>query len=1502
MRTAELINLLRSKDRTSPAAKEELAALDPARFLHLLGELAKWLQAEVTKYQSHRRPEYRPQAAIRSQIKQTLFAINIVLDSAGAIGSGSKPTDPSPSSGTRTSKTAIPLDDAQKESILEDFLTPLLICIAPLSRDSDTQDVQLMSAKILCFCTNARSKNTPFPPQDVARKIMTLQSKKPGDGPSARATTHSIMGLLALLRSPLIKLQDYGLRILSSHRFLVELESTWQVIAPLAEILESMRDKLATLASDNPSHLQDDSEAAIDPELKEPVRSKLNGAQVAQELETTLGIQTKAMSLLQNLLQVAGDKKASLTAASTAASSQDRSLEPMSVARKRTFLTEALRDNPHIALLLDIWRTLQLITLFSRTRSPAVERLVLVTSATIYWSCWVFQDQVVSYILAVGADTLLAWYGYYITSQVDPSLDPESTTLLTPQQLPSAADVSSQKETFRNRCLVLEYITKLIFNICSAKKHQETLFSGQGPVGIVIMRRTLEFLENMLDSSLPMIDSSSPEWDEPSVDSRARVVTYALEAIQVRTGILEAMLGILSACMGASREGDDLVLQGRLLTLLVLLMSDMEQLLGIEITDSAEQRIRNHTFNLLRSILQTDSAISAIDDVTMDQWTLGYTSLVDMIMEPLERWDRSSVYPPFGEREAKEWLRQGEHQVKVLGIFRLFWKHHSRGRSMLSELFGPRFYQLQMVEVLMGPECRDGTSEAAKWAKMRTVYLVETMVYFGVEAGVRINMRERWSSLLFITLLLGASVRRLEACGYSAKEKLCREIARACLGALKNFWYDRQSLEQLADLDTSIVDTDFWKSNMPATVVRSDIANSISIVPLLLAIIAPPGTTWSIELVVGPMDSKDHTRKKRRHVLLDNQDPLLPEAAWLLSVLAQFSGCQQRLISKPGAIWILSRLMVERLLVNFHGLPTTDKDEGEMQHNSTEAVHSSLEKALLTTLRRIMSTVDLAKGIVSNNTITELFAAILEIDQPLSFYNTKLVCDVSEMDASQDQILPTPSQHELHVQLLLQFRSAMQPLRVQFERVYQYVGGHRSFQDADETSESVYWLREFCALVFLYATEPCKTSSVTSWTSKADKTALLNSESIFGVACRMLTLEMDYDDAEEKEEAAPTLEGAGSSDNQRQSSLQDKEDLSALKEEAKMRRFSAALAIQSLSWRNCPRWRVQHQDLKQSYGNVMTTEREAYIHMLKAEGNSAAAAATAAGLNTEPAIDQHRLPVTFLVQDRVIAFDNRLVLARCSEFFYNLLLGEFMETTQDQIRIQDVEADDFEMLLEVVGESLLTAQHVLPQDLPLSMVLRLMACAERFMVVYIRRLAEAWILNTLQTREMKHYRLQARSAMDTEASVSESFRRTREESPQDELVKRMRFEQESSWAAMDLRNGDDGLVTVLEDNDPPEMDQDRDLETEAEEEEKQESIQECLLMVFEACSDPRYGHIHSPEHPFYRLVWDVLKRMVLRLGSVAVEPRFAAMLEHGGEERIQEFLQMLFELIVEDTP
>ncbi|KAG0209004.1 hypothetical protein BGX28_000188 [Mortierella sp. GBA30] len=1508
MRTAELINLLRSKERTSSEAKTQLATLDNARFLHLLGELSKWLLAEVTKYQALQyhtmRAESRPQTSVRSQIKQTFMAINALLDST-TTPTGHSTSDRrsmtarsrSPSE-PRETRTVIPLDGAQKEIILEDFLTPLLIALAPLVPAIDTHDIQQMSAKILCYCTNPRSTNAPFPPEIVARKMMSLSTRRSGDN-STRPSVHAITGLIALLRSPYIKLQDYGLRILTSHRFLVDMEPTWQVIAPVMEVLESLRDNLTNAATENPPHTVEKLDAMMGSEETGPgigaAEGGVEGAEIRRELETTLVIQSKALSLLQLFLQLAG-QSTSLTL--TAIPHTTSNHQPVGSIHKdrRPFLVETLRDNLHIALLVDLWRATQLITLFSRTKSMTVERLVLATTATIYWSCWVFQDEVVPYVMAVGADTMMAWYGYYIISHADAYPD-SAPNLLTTAPMSSAGDAEVNREDIKHQSSVLEYVTKLIYNISKQKKYQAGLFSGKRPIGIVMIRRTIEFLDNALESSLPLSGPSSPRLsvDEDGTESNTtKIILYAVQVLQQKPGILEAMLGTLNACLGASREGDDIVLHSRLLSILVLLMSNVEHILGIEMAASTVQRIHNHTFNLLQSILRRDAVIPGIENVTADQWALGYGALVDTMMQPLEQ-DYISVNPPSGEHEAKEWVREGENQLKVINVFKLFWKHHPKGHSMLSELFGPRFYQFSMVHVLMGPASSNGLSESAKWIKCRTLNLVETMVYFGVEAGVRINMRERWSSLLFITMLLGASVKRLESCGYSAREKFSREVGRTCLDALKNFWYDQQSLIQLVDLALAQEDTVYWNRNMPTIAAPTDSSNSwsASIVPLLLAIVAPPGTEWSIELMLGSSDSRRRRRKQWKHMLLDREEPLLVKAAWLLSVLSQFSGCQQRLISTPGAIWTLSRQMVERLLVNLDGSLVTN-DAAATQKDNAESVQTSLEKALLITLRRVMSAVDLAKALVSNNTITELFAAIMEIDRPLAFHSTKLVFEVVDAEDLQEQILPTPSQQELHVQLLAQYRSAMLPLQGQFDRVYQYVGGHRSFQDTDESAETVYWLREYCALALLYNSEPPSTKSSTSWATKVDKTALLSSESIFGVACRMLTLEMEYqlvdEDEQDSSEQRILAHDEDEYDHAKERRLEknpDEEVMRAQKEESILRRFSAGVAIQSLCWRNVPQWRIQHQELKRSYMNVMTAEWESYVKMMK-QGDAD---------SSDAALSESPSPVEFLVQDRVITFYNRSCLARSSIFFYNLLQGEYKETSQQQIQIQDVDADDFEMLLEVVKESLLTVQHVLPEDLPFSIVLRLMACAERFMVVYVRRLAETWILNVLQTREMKYFRLVRSPGTDVQPGLAKNLRRPREESPPMEKVKRLRPDEED-WIADQTNDGN--LVAVLEDDDQEVLDENASQLDNGEEDETGESIQECLLMVYEACSDPRHGDLYSPQHPFYGLVWDVIKRMVLRLGTVAMEPQFAAMLERGGEERIEDFLRIIFELAVEN--
>lgn len=552
-----------------------------------------------------------------------------------------------------------------------------------------------------------------------------------------------------------------------------------------------------------------------------------------------------------------------------------------------------------------------------------------------------------------------------------------------------------------------------------------------------------------------------------------------------------------------------------------------------------------------------------------------------------------------------------------------------------------------------------------------------------------------------------------------------------------------------------------------------------------------------------------------------------------------------------------------------------------------------------------------------------------------------------------DLILPTHRHQQLHQQLLRHFQTVMLSLRGQFERIYQYVGGRQGLVGADESADSVYWLREYCAIMFMYTLDPPSASATppppwVAWGSKIDKTALLESESILGVVCRMLTLEMEYDEDGEggdgeqvggTEGVVMMDSGGGGGSEVDMKSVQ--------KEEALLRRLSSGLAFQSLGWPHTDRWRKQHLELAETYSEVMTKEWESHVANL-----------VGYTITTADKGKEHPVSISFLVQDRTITFPDRMCLSRASPFFYTLLLGDFRESNQQQIVLQDVEPDDIELLLEILRESQMTAQHLLPEDMPFEMVVRLMICADRFMVAFVKRLAEVWILQTLGELELRWYDMHPTKRTGVgkggtaglQATVLDGTKRLRND---DGLLggsvvganlgvnvgvgeKRPRLDPSGD---IDLVNGINRTIAGVvshKDLDPQKQiaptDIDIDLLTipdninsndddcgssegkqspgsptcavltgEGGNDDKGLTTQDCLLMVYEACSNPRLGSIYSSTHPFHALVWDVLRRIMLHLGSIAVTPRFATMLNQGGEERIQEFLQILYELATDET-
>lgn len=1625
--------------------------LDHTRQLHLIGELSNWLLVELHKYQDRQTGpndlETLQQGSIHSQIRHTLKAIATVLQSITATTningrSSITTTTTNGSNGAAATsptdvnkKTAVPLDDRGKEKILGSFLTPILIGTVPLGPRVDSTEVQLMCAKILSVCTSPLTTNSPFPPQDFAKRMMSIS---PGNGNTGLASqppfsskqsrsggADVVLALSSLLRSPSIKLQEYGLRILTSHKFIVQEKLAWEILPALRSVLEELRKDLSTILSGSMSLFgadQDIGDASETPGVGAKTSSgQGDAAGPGKPDESSLiGVRSRGLLLLQSFLQEAGRHSTSTTLLQQSHGSDK---------------LKRLQEAAPMSLLVELWKELQQIFFFDKAALPSCDRLVLVICGAIYWTCWIFQekDSAMAVLLEEGMDTLLAWYGYYITSHDDDDQGQEHGDKdkgLPTGTLTQDNAVTRKEAMLRHQASVLEYLTKLIVNLVSNKNHHAALYSGYPrPVGLTIMRRTIEFFNDIPTISTPSaasgataasVSTSPPLISSNGDNNNSADNSTAVSLIRLKPGILEAMLGVVLGCFGANKASEDLIVYSRIPNVLVMLLSEpaTRELFGTsskELPEAMSRRYLHLALNLLPGFLKYDGANAWIENINWNEWTVGYTALVDRIMRPLDQEAETTRTWNSEARMKKDVAKDcpftpaltpdAEMGLKALKVFALFWKYYPKGRWLLSDIFGPRFFQFQMLYVLT--DLRDdsfitagtGTVMVAggsKWIQERTLLLVDAAVYLGAESNIRFNMRERWSALPFLVALLGASVRRLNLRGYSVRDTHCRKIAQRCFYALSNFWLDRQGLTQLVDLDLGAPGGEeemMWWKCMPST-IKSFSATagpggsvaSASIVPLLLSILAPPKTEWSSDLLLGGIGQ----RSKWWHPLFEREESILVEASRLLAQIAPLPTCQQRLVSKPGVIWMLSRMMVERSLVG--NMPASTRRHRHRRNKADlEGTTGSdanlprelIERSLFETLSKVMTSEESAKAVVSNNSITELFAAVLEIDQPLRFYRDKAIFELIEPeitdqgpaeehegeelmeeeptaaaaaeDSHDDQepppdplrpldlILPTCRHQQLHQQLLRHFQTGMLPLRGQFERIYQYVGGRRQggLADADETADSVFWLREYCAIMFMYTLDPPPSGSVAPpttwglWGSRIEKTGLLESESVLGVVCRMLTLEMEYDDDEGVGEEGGGMEGVVVVD---RSEVVDTK--SVQKEEALLRRLSSGLAFQSVGWRHTERWRKQHLELAETYSEVMTKEWEAHVANLVGSSTD-----TANTKDKEPVV-----PISFLVQDRTITFPDRMCLSRASPFFHTLLLGEFRESNQQQIALQDVEPDDIELLLEILRESRMTAQHLLPEDMPFEMVVRLMVCADRFLVGFVRRLAEVWILHALGRLEVKCYDLQPTKRSDVggkdgaaglQTTLVDGTKRVRNE---DGLMggsgiglggsvsvgeKRPRLD---PTVDIDLVNGinqpiaevvnhkdmmdtqkqrpSNATAVIIDGNDNNEDDSESSegkqspkspTSTTTADGEEALTIQDCLLMVYEACSHPRLGSIYSRTHPFHHLVWDILRRIMLRLGSIAVTPRFATMLNQGGEERIQEFLQILYELATDET-
>lgn len=1057
MRTAELIALLRSHDRNKPNVQDHLAVLDHTRQLHLLGELSNWLLVELHKYQDRQTGpndlETLQQGSIHSQIRHTLKAIATVLQNVTATtnvnGRSNSTTTTNGSNGAASTsptdvktKIAVPLDDRAKEKILDSFLTPILIGTVPLGPRVDSTDVQLMCARILSVCTSPLTTNSPFPPQDFAKRMMSVS---PSNGSTAlgsqppssskqrrRGGADVVLALSSLLRSSSIKLQEYGLRILTSHKLILQEKLAWEILPALRSVLEELRKDLSTILSGSMSLFEADKD--IGDALENPgVGAGTSNGQgdgggpVKPDESSLIGVRSRGLLLLQSFLQEAGRHSTS-----TILLKQSHGVDKL----------KRLQEAAPMSLLVELWKELQQIFFFDKAALPSCDRLVLVLCGAIYWTCWIFQekDSAMAVLLEEGMDTLLAWYGYYITSHDDDDQGQEHSDKdkgLPAGTLTQDNAFTSKEAMLRHQASVLEYLTKLIVNLVSNKNHHAALYSGYPrPVGLTIMRRTIEFFNDIPTTSTPSAAtgsaaasvSSSPPLISSNGDSiNSAGNSTAVSLIRLKPGILEAMLGIVLGCFGANKASEDLIVYSRVPNVLVMLLSEpaTRELFGTsskELPEATSRRYLHLALNLLPGFMKYGGAKAWIENVNWNEWTVGYTALVDRIMRPLDQeaemnrtWNLKACMKKVVTNDypfTPDLTPDAEMGLKALKVFALFWKYYPKGRWLLSDIFGPRFFHFKMLNFLT--DLRDDSFITAgmadvmvtgdsKWIQERALLLVDAVVYLGAESNIRFNMRERWNALPFLVALLGASVRRLNLRGYSVRETHCRRIAQRCFYALRNFWLDRQGLMQLVDIDLGAPGGEeemMWWKCMPLTIKSFSAAAgpggsvaSASIVPLLLSILAPPKTEWSSDLLLGGIGQ----RSKWWHPLFEREESILMEASLLLAQIAPLPTCQQRLVSKPGVIWMLSRMMVERSLVGNMPASTRrhrhrrNKTDPEGTTGDANVPRELIERSLFETLSKIMTSEESAKAVVSNNSITELFAALLEIDQPLRFYRDKTI-------------------------------------------------------------------------------------------------------------------------------------------------------------------------------------------------------------------------------------------------------------------------------------------------------------------------------------------------------------------------------------------------------------------------------------------------------------------------------------------------------------------------------
>ncbi|KAG0234751.1 hypothetical protein BGW42_006214 [Actinomortierella wolfii] len=1438
MRTIELIQLLR-KNECASNRHTHLEQLGHRGVLHLLGELCKWLLSEFSKYKRRQggpdAPETEGQTAVKKDAWRTIKAIQFVLAFIDKDSSSTTPSPPATEPPNKKAKIVL-----HEEEIMDHLVKAMTVGCTPLGPRVDSSKIQLACAKTLRHCLSPLTRRPPFPPEALVQRLLQL-SDQPSEA-IEETWTNPLKSVVLLLNSDIKKLQDYGLQLLLTHRSLLQNDIVWQTLPNLHAMLDQLKADL-TNRDEQQAHQSSEQESSVNP----PQESIL--VDQAQE-SLQLSIYVNALNLLQYFLKELYKEP----------NARSNDLESMSKSDE------------------------QLLSYTAKLR--LLENVIPIE---LIWDLWTLVQH--------GSSTLMGWYSLYITEH--------------------DSELEGRKGSESTQSTVLEFLTKLILQALLVSEHQPLLLEGDRPLILAILRRTTEFLEDILPQSDALnLDSETEVPTDIQDFSFGRKPTYPLRMIKARQGLLDSMLNILLRSFRLFKEGTKTVSHTRLLESLLFLLSSMDAIIP---EGSAPPARETHTKQCLLEIilfLFQSSNYIRLGDVSRDMWEQSSQKIVDWMMEPIEQEaliekarteEEDGTTDPLVQSEPE--LRDDKHVTRKevslallsTKLFRTLWMHLPPNfRGIFANRAGPRLFQLCNIRPLLNTHQWSSTSTSASQAlpaisssastigekndnrrREMLSLLLDMMAHFGNESSVRIYMRDHWAALVFLECLLGAAFQSLTESCFSPDNSKDRMVIRKVLEAMCQFWYDQAGLERLVSIRVDALAAiglnleemlPLWpEGTLPST---DDPLGQVSVIPLLLKIVVPLRVEMSYQMLFRTQEMKEDDPCLQ---LYDQRDPLVIDASILLERLCQSSACQQYLVSHSGVVWCLSWMMTERSLMelqeskaddahvkegtetggdqplNEHG-PAAVQDAGPSTTTTTPpssgcssprsprpsrqedwplgsiapsnalATPDTIQQILFNIISKLMSSSAAVKAFVSNNTVTEIFGAVVALKHhnyamsrtlpipslsPSSIAppNTKREEEEEEEEeeegAREDDegtvavyMFPCPARQAFLDQLLTKFRSVVQPTRWQFDSLYQFVGG-RSALDLDQQVESVFWLREYAAVALFYMMKdwpPEPTSRVVANSKEDDATTVLpvsdhlSSETVYGDICRMLTLEMEYEeDVQENDKTSIPGDTAT-------------QDLTA-----QWRRFSAATALQTRCWSHASAWQEQFEQWRKSLATVYTSEWQDHVTRLSASSSS----------------DKER-PVTFLIATQKLTFPNRSILARSSPFFASLFEGAYQEAEMDEIRMHDVDPSDLEMILEIIKESQWTSSHLLPLDLTVETVLRLLVYSERFQVPLVKRLAEAWILQTFIRQA------QAQKVLP---------------SPNKHVS-----------GSKDADNGGDSDVDggLFEDT---------------------------LVQVYGTCSSLAYGSFDQPTHPFFDLLWNTLRLMLLHLGSVAIRPGFRLLWE-----------------------